>query len=87
MKIPDLTLYTMIQLVFGAAMGIAGFALVFGVLSINQLPIPVLIAVCMLCIAALFLRDAMIQMLSAMSTNVEEDEQEEQTTMRALPEH
>jgi hydrogenase/urease accessory protein HupE len=73
-KIPDTTLYTIVQLVMGAEMGIVGFALIFGVTVFLQVPINVWVAVCMLCIAALFLRDALIQWMSAMSMNVEPEE-------------
>lgn len=71
MKIPEQTVYTIIQLVIGAAMGIAGFALIFGVTVFTQIPETIWIIICMLCIAGIFLKDALIQMMSAMSTNVE----------------
>ena len=74
MKPNEATFYTIIQLVMGTAMGIAAFALIFGVTVFTKVPVEVWVAVTMLCIAALFLRDALIQYMSAMSMNVEPDE-------------
>ena len=71
MKLSDMSMYTIIQLVMGAAMGIAGIALVFGVFWITYIPTDAMIALCLLAIAGKYLADGLIQMMSAMSTNVE----------------
>lgn len=73
MNIPENTIYTVIQLVIGCAMGMAGMALLFGVFVINQIPDKAMIALCLICIAGKYLIDGLIQMMSAMSTNVEEE--------------
>ena len=69
-------MYTIIQLVMGAAMGAAGAALLFGVFAVNQIPDKAMIAVCLICIAGKYLVDGLIQMMSAMSTNVEQEDVE-----------
>ncbi len=71
MKPTEATFYTIIQLVMGSAMAIAAFALIFGVTVFIRVPIEVWVVICMLCVAAIFLRDALIQYMSAMSMNVE----------------
>lgn len=71
MKLPDTSMYTIIQLVMGAAMGIAGVALLAGIFWINYLPLQATIALCLLAIAGKYLADGLVQMMSAMSTNVE----------------
>ena len=71
MSIPENTIYTIIQLVIGCAMGFAGFALIFGVFALNQMPDKAMIALCLMAIAGKYLADGLIQAMSAMSTNVE----------------
>ena len=76
MKLPDTSLYTIIQLVMGGAMGMAGVALLFGVFTINTIPDKAMIAVLAICIAGKYLMDGLTLMMSAMNTNVEQDELE-----------
>jgi hypothetical protein len=71
MRLPDTSLYTIVQLVMGGAMGIGGVALLFGVFVINTVPDKAMIALCLLAIAGKYLADGLIQLMSAMSMNVE----------------
>jgi hypothetical protein len=65
--------YTIIQLVMGAVMAGAGLVLIAGVFWINYIPTQAMLALLALALAGKYLMDGIIQMMSAMGTNVEED--------------
>lgn len=65
--------YTLIQLAMGFVMGIAGIALLAGVFWINYIPQQATLALFGIALAGKYLMDGIIQAMSAMSTNVEED--------------
>ena len=65
--------YTIIQLVMGFVMSIAGIALLAGVFWINYIPQQAMLALFGIALAGKYLMDGIIQAMSAMSTNVEED--------------
>lgn len=65
--------YTIIQLAMGFVMGIAGIALLAGVFWINYIPQQAMLALFGIALAGKYLMDGIIQAMSAMSTNVEED--------------
>ena len=66
-------LFTIVQLVMGAAMGIGGIALLLGVFALNAVPVQAMLAVCLIAIAGKYIIDGLIQMMSAMSTNVKDE--------------
>jgi len=73
MKQFDTSMYTVIQLVMGAVMGGVGLALLAGIFWIKYIPTDAMIALSLMAIAGKYLADGMIQMMSAMSMNVEDD--------------
>ena len=73
MRLPEASMYTIIQLVMGLVMGGAGLALLAGIFWISYIPTDAMIALCLLAISGKYLADGLIQMMSAMSTNVEEE--------------
>lgn len=74
MNYPGIQFYfTLIQLVIGFIMAGIGFILLFvGFVAVNMPP-ESMIAVCLIAIAVKYLMDGIIQTMSAMSTNVEQE--------------
>jgi hypothetical protein len=66
----ELTLFTILQLVFGAAFFGAGIVLIFN--STTQIPQWMIV----MFIGLLLLKDAMVMFMSAIGANVEESEQQ-----------
>ena len=68
MTIDDISLYTIIQLVMGIVMAAGGLALFAGILLLTS---EQAVAICLIAIAGKYLADGIIQLMSAMSANVE----------------